>query len=127
MVAKGPWPPLPSPCRGCGHTTRSRAGIYFAAFCFPSCDADLSQGCTCCQLCVLEQTGPWRAAVSPWSLQEQEAAHSCCRVRAVCLRLVLSPHNGTDTTRLCRVPHVSVFTQCSEGGSLLALGSLQEL
>lgn len=45
----------------------------------------------------------------------------------MCLRLVLSPHNGTDTTRLCRVPHVNVFTQCSEGGSLLALGSLREL
>lgn len=127
MVAKGPWPLLALPCRGCGHAERSRAGIYFAAFCFPSCDADLSQGCTCCQLCVLKQTGPWRAAISPWSPQEREAAHSCSGLRAMCLRLVLSPHNGMDTARPCRVPHVNVFTQCSEGGSLLALGSLRKL
>lgn len=124
VVAKGPWPLLPPPCRGCGHATRSRAGIYFAAFCFPSCDADLTQGCTCCQLCVLKQTGPWRVAVSPWSPQEQEF---CSGIRAMCLRLALSPHYGMDTTPLCRVPHVSVFTQCSEGDSLLALGSLQKL
>lgn len=97
--------------------------MYFAAFCFPSCDADLTQGCTCCRLCVLKQTGPWRAAISPWSPQEQEAARSCSGIRALCLRLILSPHDGMDTTCPCRVPPVNVFTQCSEGGSLLALDS----
>lgn len=106
---------------------QSRAGMYFVAFCFPSCDAYLTQGRICCQLCVLKQTGPWRAAVSSWSPQEQEAAHSCAGIRAMCLRLVLSPHNGMDTAPLCRVPHVNAFTQCSEGHSLLALCSLQKL
>lgn len=92
------------------------------------------------QLRCIPHSGPYLlsalCAQADWPLesscllmgpQEQEAAHSCSGIRAMCLRLVLSPHNVMDTTPLCRVPHVNAFTQCSEGHSLLALCSLQKL